>query len=334
MNKNIKLSVGRLKERATKRNLFLSTVVLFAFTLPIVSYWVSSFAPSGVSVLDTGIYGESSTDYDQETVAVYVQMLDFSPETRRAELAFYPWPTADIAKQLSSSVIAGRGMRVLVDGQNGQLIEFSEGDQVGGIFVTVDVTSLDSPELASDALYPFDSYVMESFAQVEILDANGNYESVQTFDYFYTSPVAGFDITYQRLGAFDSGYASEDTSTHPEQVFLERQDGKISFYAFIERSFSVKAIAFFIYGFILTSSLALVWIASQMVVGKKSPSMNALVWAAASMLGILELRAFTPGSPRVGVYADLFFFFPALMMSLMAVVTITFLWSTREIQDR
>ena len=58
--------------------------------------------------------------------------------------------------------------------------------------------------------------------------------------------------------------------------------------------------------------------------------MESLIWAAASMLGILELRALAPGDLRIGVFADLIFFFPSLLMSLISVAAITYLWSTRK----
>lgn len=320
----------RLRELANARNLFLILVVVLAIAMPGLSYWANSISPSGVKVIDTGVYGESSTDFGSNSVAIYVQMLEFVPETQRAEMAFYPWPTDDIAKQFSSSVVTDVPIQFLVDSQNGSVAIFEAGSQVGAVYATVDVLSTDYSERASDSLYPFDAYVMDSFARVQIMGEDGEFGPVQTFDYFYSSPVPGFDVTYQRLGAFDSGYAGDASSQDLAQIDLERFYGKISFYAFIERSFAVKAIALFIYGFILIASLALVWVASQMVIGRRPPSMESLIWAAASMLGILELRALAPGEPRIGVFADLIFFFPSLMMSLVSVAAITFLWSTRE----
>ena len=319
----------KLRDLVRSRRLFLVAIVILAVAMPLGLYWANAISPSGVKVMDTGIYGESSTDFEENSIAIYVQMLEFSPETQRAEMAYYPWPTDDLAKQLSSSVITEKGIRFLADSQNGQLVTFEPGAQVGAVYATVDVLSSDFPEAASDSLYPFDRYVMDAFARVEI-QRDETFGPVQTFDYFYSSPVPGFDITYQRLGAFDSGYAGDSNSLSLEQIDLERFFGKVSFYAFIERSFAVKAIALFIYGFILIASLALVWVASQMVMGRRPPSMESLIWAAASMLGILELRALAPGEPRIGVFADLIFFFPSLMMSLVSVAMITYLWSTRE----
>lgn len=313
------------------RTAFIAAALALAVFFPALSFLADAYSPSGIKVVETGLYGESSSDFSEDSVAVYVQMLSFDPETERAEMAYYPWPTDDIAKQFSSSVLTERNIRFFVDAQDTELTEFEAGDQIGGVYATVDVLSTDYPDLASDALYPFDAYVLDSFARVEILDESiGDYAPVQTFDYFYTSPVPGFDVTYERLGAFDSGYAGDPSSRELERIDLERFEGKVSFYGFIERSFAVKAIAIFIYSFILIATLALVWVASQMTLGKRPASMEALIWAAASMLGILELRALAPGDPRIGVYADLIVFFPSLILSLASVAVITYLWNTRK----
>ena len=313
------------------RTVFIAAALALAVFFPAVSFLADAYSPSGVKVVETGLFGEASSDFAEESVAVYVQMLSFDPETERAEMAYYPWPTDDLAKQFSSSVLTERDLRFFVDSQNTELTEFAAGDQVGGVYATVDVLSTDYPDLASDSLYPFDAYVLDSFARVETRrDGETEYSPIQTFDYFYSSPVPGFDVTYERLGAFDSGYASDAQSRDLEVIDLERFEGKISFYAFIERSFAVKAIAIFIYSFILIATLALVWVASQMTLGKRPASMEALIWAAASMLGILELRALAPGDPRIGVFADLIIFFPSLILSLASVAVITYLWNTRK----
>lgn len=313
------------------RLIFISFALLLAVVFPALSFAADAYSPSGIKVEDMGIYGESSADFDKEAVAIYVQMLGFNPETERADMAYYPWPTDDLAQQFSSSVLGKVDLRFFVDSQNAELTEFAAGDQIGGVETTVDVLSTDFPDLASDSLYPFDQYVMDSYARVETRpSALQDYQTIQTFDYFYTSPVPGFDVTYQRLAAFETAMPSEKSSKDPFRIAAERADGKISFYAFIERSFAVKAIAVFMYSFILIATLALVWVTSQMALGKRQASMEALIWAAASMLGILELRNLAPGSPRLGVLADLLIFYPSLILSLASVAGITYLWNTRR----
>jgi hypothetical protein len=107
-------------------------------------------------------------------------------------------------------------------------------------------------------------------------------------------------------------------------------EGKISFLAKIERSFAVKSIAVFIYLFAVVTALSTAVITLRVLSGARPASMNAMVWAAASILGVIQLRTVAPGNPRIGIIADNFFFFPSLLIMLACGVVMTYLWSTRE----
>lgn len=306
-------------------------VVVLAF-FPIVSMLSNGFSQSGVTVSQTQeIFGENSDDFDSETVAFYIQMLEFDPETERAKLMYYPWPTDDLASQFSSSVISKKEIQVFIDSQNTSVKSFAPGEQIGGIEAQLDVLSTYYPELASDSLYPFDRYVLDAYASAAVKWNEGEeFSPVQTFDYFYSSPVSGFEVRYQRLGAFENLDPSSEKASDPENIAFERADGKLSFYAFFERSFAVKAIAIFIYTFITLATLVLAWVTQRIASGARPASMNALIWAAASILGILDLRSVAPGSPRIGVFADLLFFFPPLLLSLACTVVLAYFWTVRK----
>lgn len=309
----------------------LSGVVLLSLAFPVVSLLIGAYSVTTVRVSDDGIFGEASDDFEEQTVAVYAQMLGFDASTQRADMAYYPWPTDDLAKQFSSSVVGTKDIRLFVDAQDAQLTEFPSGTQVGGVEVTVDVLSSEFPDLASESLYPFDRYVMDSYVQVETrASTSEDYEPIQTFDYFYTSPVSGFDVTYQRLAAFDSAYPGADESRNLEEISVERSEGKISFYAFIERTFAVKAIAVLIYLFTAIAALSQVFVLYMIAIGKRPPSMEGLTWSAATLLGLVQVRTLAPGNPRIGVFADIMIFFPSLILALTALVGITYLWNTRK----
>jgi len=309
----------------------MSGVVLLSLAFPVVSLLSGAYSVTTVRVSDDGIFGESSDHFEEQTVAVYAQMLGFDASKQRADMAYYPWPTDDLAKQFSSSVVGKNDIRLFVDAQDAQLTEFPSGTQVGGVEVTVDVLSSDFPDLASDSLYPFDRYAMDSYVQVETrANSSEEYKPIQTFDYFYTSPVSGFDVTYQRLAAFDSAYPGADESRNLEEIAIERSEGKISFYAFIERTFAVKAIAVIIYLFVAIAAITQIFVFYMIAVGKRPPSMSGLTWAAATLLGLVQLRMVAPGDPRIGVFADIVIFFPAMILTLTSLVGITYLWNSRK----
>lgn len=309
----------------------LIAVVVLAF-FPLVSAVSNGFSESGIQVNQPEeIYGQNSDDFTKGTVAFYIQMLEFDPETERAKLMFYPWPTDDLADQFSSSVISKKEIQVFVDSQNTSVSTYGPGQQIGGIEAQLDVLSTYFPELASDSLYPFDKYVLDAYASAKVKWNEGeDFSPVQTFDYFYQSPVSGFEVTYQRLGAFENLDPSAAESQASETIEFERADGNISFYAFFERSFAVKAIAIFIYTFIVLATIVLAWVTQRIASGARPASMNALIWAAASILGILDLRAVAPGEPRVGVFGDLMFFFPPLFLSLACTVVLAYFWTVRK----
>lgn len=325
-------SIEDLDRTKTWRWLFpLIAVVVLAF-FPLVSAISNGFSQSGVSIAQSQeIFGENSDDFESEAVAFYIQMLEFDPETERAKIMFYPWPTEDLARQFSSSVISSKDIEIFVDAQNTSVQNISPGEQIGGIEAQLDVLSTYFPEFASDSLYPFDRYVLDAYASAAVKWNEGEeYSPIQTFDYFYSSPVSGFEVQYQRLGAFENLDPSSELALDPENISFERADGKISFYAFFERSFAVKAIALFIYTFIVLATVVLAWVTQRIASGARPASMNALIWAAASILGILDLRSVAPGNPRIGVFADLLFFFPPLLLSLACTVVLAYFWTVRK----
>ena len=63
---------------------------------------------------------------------------------------------------------------------------------------------------------------------------------------------------------------------------------------------------------------------------KKLPSIQALVWSAATVLGTIELRDILPGRPRIGIAMDFMFFFPTLLISLISSLMITSMWIKGE----
>ena len=298
---------------------------------PLTALWQSAEESSGVSVVDMGLEGESSAAFEEGSVAFYVQMTGFNPETKRADMAYFPWPTEDIAQQFSSSVLSKAGIKVFVDGQDAEVVEYGPGDQIGAVNAVVDVLSTRDSSLASDGLYPFDVYEMDGYAAVEVEQVEGaGFAPVQTFDYFYTTPVPGFDILFERMSAFDTPLGSDEYALDYDALLAERAEGKISFLAKIERSFAVKSIAVFIYAFAIVTAFSTAVITLRVLSGARDPSMNTMVWSAASILGVLQLRSVAPGNPRIGILADNLFFFPSLALMLACGVVMTYLWSTRD----
>jgi hypothetical protein len=195
----------------------------------------------------------------------------------------------------------------------------------------MDVLSIGHEDRANDSIYPFDEYVLDTYASTEISSDPSRKEQefipVKTFDFFYTNPLPGFEVIYQRKSAWNNELLGIHNRTTIES---ERTQGLISFTATYKRSSAVKAIAIFVATFFLIGAMSLTWIAARIWSKRRPPSMQALVWAAATALGIIQLREILPGHPRIGIALDLIFFFPTLLVSLIATMFITVSWLRRD----
>ena len=102
--------------------------------------------------------------------------------------------------------------------------------------------------------------------------------------------------------------------------------GLISFESTFSRSVAVKMIATLIGIFCVMSTITLAWITKNIWSRKRPPSIQTLVWSAATALGVVQLRDILPGRPRIGIAMDFIFFFPTLLISLISSLMITSIW--------
>lgn len=223
-------------------------------------------------------------------------------------------------------------MRIWIDeSRQNQRRTYAANSTVGAIPVEFDVVSGDEKS-SNDSRYPFDSYLLDTYATAEmgLNQKNGRdqFESVKSYDFFYTNSYPGFQIKYKRTGDFELTSGEDPNSL--ASIESQRKDGKISFTAEFRRSNAVKIIAMIIGLCLIMNIATLTWIVTKIWSGKRPPSMQALVWSAASFLGTLQLRQVLPGNPRIGIAMDFIFFFPALFVGLISSVLLTSLWIKRD----
>jgi hypothetical protein len=80
----------------------------------------------------------------------------------------------------------------------------------------------------------------------------------------------------------------------------------------------------------IIGSATLAWITLRIYSKKRPPSMQALIWSAASVLATVQLRELFPGSPRLGIGIDFVVFFPSLLVSMLFGLLLTVMWISRE----
>jgi hypothetical protein len=326
------------------RSRFRISLFIFLFLLIPVSIPMFFFADGGVERLEVsvddkfGVMDENPPEASENAVQVWFQAIRFDPESQKAEFNVFPWPTDDLANGFSSSTQLKEDfgpIQIWVDStamENAHT--FGPGDSIGAIKAEIDVLNEEFDDYKSDAYYPFDTYRLKAFAETyvgEVVDAeNVDWQPIKTFDFFYTTPIPGFKISYERKANYLDSNGNEVDPDSSSAIKSQRQEGMISFQATISRSSAVKTISLIIGIFCMMSALTLTWISTGIWMGRRPPSMQALVWSAATVLGTVQLRDILPGRPRIGIGMDFVFFFPTLLVGLISSLLITTIWIRRD----
>lgn len=271
---------------------------------------------------------ESSAESDN-SINLWFQPTGFDAETAKARFNVYPWPTADLAVSFSSSTISDTDFELFVDELHGAgSYEFRKNVVIGALDVEFDVLS--SPPRGSRPdtfFYPFDSYILDTYAGVSAILLDGSRPDRPAFDFFYDSSVSGFRLTYTRIAGWEHyGTPAESDS---ELILKERRDGNVSFLARFDRTWAVRFAVLMMIALWVVNCFAVMWTTYGVLAKKRPPSIQALIWAAASVLGSLQIRELFPGRPPLGIAIDYFFFFPALVINMLVVIVITASWSRR-----
>ena len=336
-------SAQTLLVRRPKSRLRISMFIILFLLVP-VSVPMFFFANGGVERLDVsvddkfGVMDENPPEASENAVPLWFQAIRFDPESEKADFNVFPWPTDDLAVGFNSSTQLREDfgpIQIWVDSTNSENAHtFGPGDSIGAIKAEIDVISEEFDDYKSDTYYPFDTYRLKAFAETyvgEVVDEeNVDWQPIKTFDFFYSTPIPGFRISYERKANYLDSNGNEVDPDSSSAIKSQRQEGMISFEATISRSSAVKTISLIIGIFCVMSALTLTWISTGIWMGKRPPSMQALVWSAATVLGTVQLRDILPGRPRIGVGMDFVFFFPTLLVGLISSLLITTIWIRRD----
>ena len=314
---------------------FVALFLLIPASIP--TFFLVTHGLSSVDVTiddEFGYVTPSDVMTEERSVSLYFQAVSFDPEAQTAKFKIYPWPSPELATTYSSSaILMDFPIQVWSDGISGANYNLFESfESVGAIPQEFDVLSGGHENSANDARYPFDSYVLDTYAWVEIDNTPDNnkddFEEINTFDFFYSTPIPGFHVSYKRTANYEDEQVQNIYSK--SSVESQRASGLISFEAKFTRSTAVKTISLIIGIFCVISALTLTWITAGIWFRRRPPSMQALVWSAASVLGTIQLRDILPGNPRIGISMDFLFFFPSLLIGLISSLLITGLWIRRD----
>lgn len=283
-----------------------------------------------------GIYptNEIEKDLSEKSIELWMQFSKFNPQAGHLSLNTYVWPSEDYAKGYSSATVVDIPIEVFFDEiTSNSKRSFKPGDSIGAIPITLDATNPLLLNRSNEFYYPFDEYSVDFYASLKHGDRNTEKitKNANTFELFYEPQVPGFEFEVWRGATFDLEKDwSEEAAYAKDEVLAQRQNGEISTLIKISRSGSVVYTSVLIYTGMLLGSLGLLLTTIYVARGRRPSSMTALISAAASILGISQMRAAVPGDPRLGILLDLYMFFPSLIMCIISSVVLAITWVRRD----
>jgi hypothetical protein len=268
------------------------------------------------------------------SVELWYQFLNFNPKSGSLSVNVYIWPSSDLAKMFSSSTITYVPISAFIDNLSPVTsFNFKSGDSIGAIPIELDGTNPLSLKNSDEMYYPFDQYSLDTYVKLKNGDLNSEVisDNSNSYEFFWPSQVPGFVFDVWRGATFADTYDWFDNEAYEEdKIAKQRENGEISVLIKVSRSNSVKFASILIYLGILLSCSALLIITIYVWRGKRPSSVTALVWAAAQILGLFQLRELLPDNPREGILLDLYIFYPGVIISLSCAVILSIIWVKKD----
>lgn len=267
---------------------------------------------------------------ETNSIELWYQFLNFNSKSGSLSVNVYIWPSSDLAKIFSSSTVTAVPISAFIDNLSPVTsFKFKSGDSIGAIPIEIDGTNPLSLKNSNEKYYPFDQYSLDTYVKLkngvrnsEVISENSN-----SYEFFWPSQVSGFVFDVWRGATFADTYDWFDSEAYEEEKIAEqRENGEISVLIKVSRSNSVKFASILIYLGILLSCSALLIITIYVWRSKRPSSVTALVWAAAQILGLFQLRELLPDNPREGILLDLYIFYPGVMISLSCATVLSIIW--------
>ena len=310
-----------------------SIVLLFGFGIFLSSNQIiiAEMDDAGPKTLNGVIIDrELDTKLDKDSIEFWYQFLDFSSKTGSLSVNAYIWPSNNLATLFSSSGTVKVPISAFIDNVSTQsAFEYSPGDSIGAIPMVIDGSNPLALQNSNEFYYPFDQYSLDSYAKLKngSSDSKKSIHNSNSYEFFWPSQVSGYVFKVWRGATFADTYDWFDIEAYDQDKISEqRKNGEISLLIKVSRSNSVKLSTILIYFGMVLSCGALCTITVYIFRGKRPSSVTALVWAAAQILGLFQLRQLLPDNPRLGIALDLYLFYPGVTVSLLCAVILAVFW--------
>jgi hypothetical protein len=288
---------------------------------------------------EQNFYGQWDRNTDEEIkLYPFLQLVKFDAIEGTAAMRVFPFPGESWGRSLWSSFEPDRTFTVNVDSvgsvplgeDSGNCSEFEAGFVYGACDYILDVPARDDMGTKSISYYPFDKYIVPFAMEARIGDGK-TYEDEKNWEYLAVRPVeyTGRVGDFQAIWTLVDYDKKEIESTSAAYSFLD--EGGLAVDVTMTRSISTKMIVVVLLIFNLGAACMLAVMAWSVFVGHRPPTLGSLVWGAATIFTMLQSRQdIFPSNPPVGVWMDLWFFFPALFVSLLSTSALFALWIRRS----
>jgi hypothetical protein len=262
---------------------------------------------------------ESTSATDGNILGLSIQLQQVSTKESQARLLVAPSASGQVGQGLPNGAFFATRVILNLDVAEGtSFVDVPPGTIAGGEFVAINLSG-------SEENYPFDSYSASFFAA----SSTPNLQGAESPRFVISDPgvaLPGFQVTSQQIG-----FLRGDTSQ--EVIELDRQAGYGLITWKLERSASTILSALVVALLMIIG--AFVSVALTVVIFRKSrpPSIGILVWLAAFLFALFQVRRQLPGDPSSGIILDRFVFFPIVLVMVSLVAVNVVLWASREDWD-
>lgn len=172
--------------------------------------------------------------------------------------------------------------------------------------------------------YPFDRYEGKIYATASSdLTEDGTTKLILRD---ITGLVPGFSGKSQYL-------AFVDESRDQAKILGDIQQGMGLVQWKFERSNSTIVAAFLLGALMIIGAAVSSLMTLNVLRGRRPPTINALVWFAAFLFALFQVRNQLPGDPPNGVRFDLFVFYPVVLLLIILIAVNVQLWNNRDDWD-
>lgn len=225
------------------------------------------------------------------------------------------WPAGELGEAVVNTGVASRALKVSFESLGETNWRIPAHQFIGS-------RSFQIPLRNNGAIsdYPFDKY--KGTWTSEILDFQTNL-SIASALTVSSRPIYGWDIEV----------ATKKISNGISLQKTVNLNGKSTFFWNAARSSSVQLSVFLLLAVMILGIGAALILTISIYRRRRPPTLGALGWLATFLFAMIEIRSRFPGSPPLGIKADVFITYPATMTLMALILAHTYMWINRDDWD-